>query len=66
MPREVDRHQVQHLAANGGQIVDVMGASEYERSHLPEAIHIPLAMIAARAEELDRDRPVVVYCYDSL
>lgn len=66
MPREIDRHQVQHLAEQGAQIVDVMGASEYEQSHLPGAIHIPLAQIAGRAQELDRGRPVVVYCYDSL
>lgn len=66
MPREIDRHQVQHLVEQGAQIVDVMGASEYEQSHLPGAIHIPLAQIAGRAQELDRGRPVVVYCYDSL
>ena len=66
MPSEVNRGQLQELAAQGAQIVDVMGKSEYEQSHLPGAIHIPLSQIASRARELDRDRPVVVYCYDTL
>lgn len=44
-----------------------MGSSEYGQSHLPGAIHIPLAKIPSRAPELlDVHRPVVVYCYDSL
>ena len=67
VPKEIDRHGVKRLAASGAQIVDVMGSSEYEQSHLPGAIHIPLAKIPNRALELlDPNRPVVVYCYDSL
>ena len=67
MPKEIDRHEVQRLASSGAQIVDVMGSSEYEQSHLPGAIHVPLAKVPSRAPELlAPKRPVVVYCYDSL
>ena len=67
MPKEIGRAEVQRLVASGAQVVDVMGSSEYGQSHLPGAIHIPLAKIPTRAPELlDLHRPVVVYCYDSL
>lgn len=67
VPSEIDRAEVQRLAASGAQIVDVMGDAEYGRSHLPGAIHIPLAKIASRAPDLlDAAKPVVVYCYDDL
>lgn len=67
MPKEIDRHEVQRLMGQGVQVVDVMGASEYEASHLPGAIHLPLGKIPERAPEvLDPARGVVTYCYDSL
>jgi rhodanese-related sulfurtransferase len=53
--------------ANGAQLVEVLPAAEYEAEHLPRARSLPLRSLADRAvEELDRDRPVIVYCQDSL
>ncbi len=67
MPCEVDRHEVQRLAAEGAQVVDVMPAAEFAASHLVGAVNIPLKQLAERAlVELDRSTAVVVYCYDSL
>ncbi len=67
MATEVDRYEVQRLMAGGAQVVDVMGAGEWEASHLADAVHIPLARLPELADErLDRGRPVVAYCYDSL
>ncbi|MBW3615306.1 MAG: rhodanese-like domain-containing protein [Actinobacteria bacterium] len=67
MPKEIDRHDVQRLMGQGAQVVDVMGASEYEASHLPGAIHVPLGKIPEQAPELlDQSRGVITYCYDSL
>ncbi len=67
MAVEIDRHEVQRLADEGAQIVDVLATSEYERSHLPGALNVPLAKIPTQAPgRLDPKRGVVVYCYDSL
>lgn len=67
MPKEIDRHEVQRLVEQGAQLVDVLPASEYEHSHLPGALSIPLADIPDKAPGLlDRTRPVVAYCYDAL
>ncbi|GAA1984981.1 rhodanese-like domain-containing protein [Terrabacter lapilli] len=44
------------------QVVDIRNAGELEAGMLPGARHIPLAELGRRAGELDRHRPVVVYC----
>ena len=53
------------MAAGGAQLVDALPAKQYEEERLPGALNIPLKKldsVAARA--LDRDKPVIVYCYD--
>lgn len=67
MPTEIDRHEVQRLIDQGAQVVDVMPTSEYETSHVRGAVSIPLSDIPEKAPgQLERDRPVITYCYDSL
>ena len=54
-------------AAGGVQIVNVLPSHEYNAAHISGAIHIPLRHILHHAPAaLDRARPVVVYCRDSL
>ena len=67
MPHEVhERRAVQDLIERGVQVVEVLGPEEFEEDHLPGAINIPLRKIETQAGELlDRDRPVLVYCWDS-
>ena len=58
---------LQALLQRGAQLVEVLPAKEYEEMHLPGAVNIPLKTLdAATASALDRDRPVVVYCWDGL
>lgn len=53
--------------AGGAQLVEVLEASQYRQAHLPGALHIPAwELDRARSSTLDRQRPVVVYCYDTL
>jgi rhodanese-related sulfurtransferase len=67
MPERVDIEQLQRLIAAGAQLVEVLPADEYVEEHLPGAINIPLKTLdASTAARLDRGRPVVVYCWDSL
>jgi rhodanese-related sulfurtransferase len=57
--------EVKRLLEQGAQLVDVLGADEFEHDHLPGAINIPLKQLdAITAARLDRNRPVLVYCDD--
>ena len=66
MPTSIDRDEVQRLLAEDeAQLVEVLPAKEYAEEHLAGAVNIPLKQLDERApRELDRDRPVVVYCND--
>jgi rhodanese-related sulfurtransferase len=66
MPRQIDRDGVRQLADQGAQLVEVLPASEYAEDHLAGAISLPLRRLEQHATQvLDRQRPVVVYCWDS-
>ena len=66
MPRPVDKDELQHLIAEqDAQLVEVLPASDYEKEHITGAINIPLRELDERAAvELERERPVIVYCND--
>lgn len=61
-PREVSREEAQKLIADGAQLVDVRADHEWEAGRIAGATHLPLAELAERAGEVDKERPVVVYC----
>ena len=65
MPKEIRRDEVRKLVAAGAQLVEVLPSPEYEEDHLPGAIHLPLRKIESAQDVLDRDRPVIVYCWDT-
>jgi rhodanese-related sulfurtransferase len=55
------------LATGQVQIVDALPTHEYQTTHIRGAIHLPVGRILRDAPAtLDRNRPVVVYCRDSL
>ena len=66
MPNPIDRHEVQRLLdAQNAQLVEVLPEAEFEDEHLPGAINLPLKTLdRERARQLDRARPVIVYCHD--
>lgn len=65
MPDSVDRERLRGLARAGAHIVEVLPRDEYEDAHLPGATNIPLRELNRQtAMQLDRSRPVVVYCWD--
>jgi rhodanese-related sulfurtransferase len=66
MARTVDLRGVRELLERGAQLVEVLPQEEYDELHLPDAIHLPLKELDVHAERLDRERPVVVYCWDAL
>jgi rhodanese-related sulfurtransferase len=65
MPTEINREETRTMAAIGAQLIDALPASQYEEERLPGAINIPLKKLdSRRVATLDRNKPVIVYCYD--
>lgn len=44
------------------ELLDVRQPKEYQQAHLPGSRLIPLAELSSRLGELDRQKPVIVYC----
>jgi rhodanese-related sulfurtransferase len=66
VPRAIDRDKVRELVRERqAQVVEVLPRDEYEQEHLPGASNLPLKELnRASLEQLDRSRPVIVYCHD--
>jgi rhodanese-related sulfurtransferase len=60
--KEVSREGAQKLIGEGAQLVDVRAEHEWNAGHIGGAKHLPLAELAERTGEIDKDRPVVLYC----
>ena len=60
--REVSRDEAQKLIDEGAQLIDVRADHEWEAGHLPGATHVPLDELPERAGEIDKERPVLLYC----
>ena len=59
---EVSRDEAQKLIDEGAQLVDLRADHEWEAGRIAGATHLPLAELAQRAGEIDKERPVVLYC----
>jgi len=66
MPAVIGRDELGKLTADGAQLVEVLPAGDYDWAHLPGAVNLPLKTLNAVTRQLDRSRPVIVYCHDSL
>jgi rhodanese-related sulfurtransferase len=67
VPETILRGGVRELLERGAQLVDVLPREEYEESHLPGAVSIPLKELDANTTAgLRRDAPVIAYCHDFL
>jgi rhodanese-related sulfurtransferase len=61
-PKEISRAEAREMLDAGAQLVDVRADHEWEAGHLPGAVHIALPELPARVAEIDKGRPVVIYC----
>lgn len=59
---EISRAELKEKLDEGAQLIDVRADHEWEAGRIGGAKHVPLAELAERAGEIDRDRPVVLYC----
>jgi rhodanese-related sulfurtransferase len=46
----------------GFQLVDVRSKVEHGQARIPGSLHIPLDELASRSSELDKGKPVLLYC----
>jgi rhodanese-related sulfurtransferase len=60
--REVSREEARKLVEEGAQLIDVRADHEWEAGRIAGATHVPLPELPQRLGEIDKDRPVVVYC----
>ena len=62
--REVDPAEVSEHLGNGVTLIDVRETEEWDRGHIPGAVHVPRGYLESRIDGAvaDRDKPVVLYC----
>lgn len=67
MATPIGLEQLRELIDRGAQVVEVLTGDDYAPAHIPGAINLPLRRLDEQAVAvLDRGRPIVVYCWDSL
>jgi rhodanese-related sulfurtransferase len=52
----------EELVAAGATFVDVREKDEWAAGHAPDAVLIPMSEVAARVDELKKERPAVIVC----
>ena len=63
MPTIINIDDVRRMVGEGAQLVEVLPEKEYGEEHIQGAINIPLKKLGKEAiGQLQRDRPVIVYC----
>lgn len=60
--KQVPVTQVRELVENNAFIIDAREPHEYEKSHLQNAVNIPLSQFRQRLDEIPKDQPVYVHC----
>jgi rhodanese-related sulfurtransferase len=65
LPILIDRERLQAMVRAGAQLIEVLPAKEYAEDHLPGAVSHPLRQLDKDAGQIDRKRPVIVYCWDA-
>ncbi|MGI6508545.1 MAG: FAD-dependent oxidoreductase [Saccharofermentanales bacterium] len=63
--KQVPVTAVRDLVESGAFIVDVREEGEYARSHLINAVNIPLSQLRGRMDEIPKDQPVYLHCRSS-
>ncbi len=57
---DIEPEQVAELA--GAQLIDVREDYEWDAGRIPGTRHVPLMTVAAHADTIDREAPVVFVC----
>ena len=54
--------EARQLVADGAHLVDVRTPQEYARGALPGAINVPLQSLLVDIQQLEKDKPIILYC----
>jgi rhodanese-related sulfurtransferase len=61
----IDINQLLALQNRGTQLIEVLSRKQYDEQHIPGAISLPLSKFtSSEIARFDKDRPVIVYCWD--
>lgn len=63
--QQVGVDTVRDLVASGAYILDVRVQAQRDRGHIKNSVHIPLAQLRDRLDEIPKDRPIYVHCRSS-
>ncbi len=58
----VSGEEAKKLVAEGATLVDVRSPGEFAGGHIEGAVNIPVQDFSARAREIPKGKPVVLYC----
>ena len=61
-PGSISVEEAYAMYQEGAFFLDVREPLEWDEYHIPGTTHIPLDDLAARIQELPKDRPIVVVC----
>jgi rhodanese-related sulfurtransferase len=65
MPVEIGHDEVQRLVAGGAYLLDVREREGYDAERLPGAVSLPIkALDQETTAHLERNRPVITYCWE--
>jgi rhodanese-related sulfurtransferase len=65
-PPSVSAGEAVQLVAEGALVVDVRRSFEWERVHIPSAVHLPLEDLPTGCLALPDDRLLIVFCTGGL
>jgi rhodanese-related sulfurtransferase len=67
VPERIEHAELQRLIDQGAQVVEVLPEEDYAELHVPGAVNIPLKSLDTETTaQIDKQNPVVVYCWDYL
>lgn len=54
--------EARQLVEHGAHLVDVRTPREYAQGALPGAVNVPLQTLLAGIQQLEKDKPIILYC----
>ncbi len=62
-PQQIECPEARHMVQNhGAQLVDVRSPQEHAQGTLPGSVNVPLQILQQAHQQLDKSKPVIVYC----
>lgn len=65
-PPAISAAEAVELVADGALVIDVRRSFEWNRVHIPGAVHMPLEQLPQRCLELPEDRLLITFCTGGL